>query len=62
MGAITENLWLIVVAGGPILIAVLIVFALTQRRKRTAAEKQATERATAELYSPRDRGAPPHNN
>ncbi|MBE7184302.1 MAG: hypothetical protein INR68_07840 [Methylobacterium mesophilicum] len=62
MGAITENLWLLVVAGGPILIAVLIVVALTQRRKRTPAEKQATERATAELYSPRDRGVPPNDN
>ncbi len=57
--AITENLWLIVVAGGPILLAVLIAIALMRRTKRSPAEKAATERATAALYDPKDRNLPP---
>lgn len=52
----TENFWLLIVAGGPVLIAVLIAVALLQRRKRSPAERAATERATAELYKPEDRG------
>ncbi len=52
----TENLWLLVVAGGPVLIAVLIAVALLQRRKRTPAERAATDRATADLYKPEEPG------
>ena len=55
----TENLWLLVVAGGPVLIALLIGVALFQRKRRTPAQRAATERATAELYNPKDRGREP---
>lgn len=55
----TENLWLIVVAGGPLLIAVLIAFALLRRRTVSRAEHAATERATARLYDREDRGKAP---
>ncbi|PZO78735.1 MAG: hypothetical protein DI629_11260 [Mesorhizobium amorphae] len=59
MGGITENIWLIIVVGGPILLAVLIAFALMRKRSISPAQRQMTERATAELYSPKDRDQPP---
>lgn len=55
----TENLWLILVAGGPAVIAVALAFALFRRRKRSPTERAATERATAKLYDPEDRGKEP---
>lgn len=55
----TENLWLIIVAGGPVLIAVVIAYALFQRRKPSAAQRAATERATARLYDEKERGEEP---
>lgn len=55
----TENLWLVVVAGGPVLLAVALAFALFQRRRRTPAERAAADRATADLYKPEDRGKEP---
>lgn len=55
----TENLWLLIVAGGPLLIAVVIAYALFQRRKPSAAQRAATDRATARLYDEDDRGKEP---
>lgn len=55
----TENLWLLIVAGGPVLIAILIGFALFQRRRPSPARRAATERATARLYDEDDRGKEP---
>jgi uncharacterized membrane protein len=46
----TEQLWVFLVIGGPVLLAVLIGIALFQRGRRTPSERAATERATARLY------------
>jgi hypothetical protein len=43
-------LWLLVVAGGPLLIAVVIVYALFTRRRLSPREKQAQTEATERLY------------
>ena len=44
------SLWLLVVAGGPIIIGGVIAYALLQRRRRTPAEEVARDRGTDRLY------------
>jgi len=46
----TESLWLLVVAGGPIVIAIVVAYALMTRRSRTVGEKAAARQATRRLY------------
>ncbi|RVB79126.1 MULTISPECIES: hypothetical protein [unclassified Mesorhizobium] len=45
-----NNMWLIVVAGGPLLLAILIAYALITRRDRGPAERRESDRATERLY------------
>ncbi|WP_181168915.1 MULTISPECIES: hypothetical protein [unclassified Mesorhizobium] len=45
-----SNLWLVVVAGGPVLLAILLAFVLLMRRRRGPAERQASKQATERLY------------
>ena len=46
-----ENaLWLLVVAGGPLLLAILLAWALITRRRPGPAERREQDRATRELY------------
>jgi hypothetical protein len=46
-----ENImWLIVVAGGPLLLAILIAYALLTWRHRGPAERRESDRATKRLY------------
>ncbi|MCP9228717.1 hypothetical protein NKJ72_10395 [Mesorhizobium sp. M0045] len=45
-----NSLWLLVVAGGPLLLAVLIAYALLTQRRRGPAERRESERATERLY------------
>jgi hypothetical protein len=51
MTAMFENsMWLLVVAGGPLLLAILIAWALIARRKAGPAEQRERDKATRELY------------
>lgn len=43
-------LWLVVVAGGPLLLAVLLGFALSRRRRLGQAERSARDRATKDVF------------
>jgi hypothetical protein len=45
-----NSLWLFVVAGGPLILAAVVAYALLTRRRRGPAEKQQTAQATARLY------------
>jgi hypothetical protein len=46
-----ENaLWLLIVAGGPLLLATLMAWALITRRRPGPAERREQDRATRELY------------
>jgi len=46
-----ENvLWLVIVAGGPLLLAILIAWALVTRRRMGPAEQREQDRATREVY------------
>lgn len=45
-----NNLWLVIVAGGPLLLAVLIAWALLTKRRRGPAERREQDRATREVY------------
>lgn len=50
-----ENaLWLVTVAGGPLLLAMLLAWALLTRRRKGPAERREQDRATREVY--RDAG------
>ncbi|ESW85150.1 MULTISPECIES: hypothetical protein [unclassified Mesorhizobium] len=44
------SLWLLVVAGGPLLLAILIAYALLTQRRRGPAERRESDRATERLY------------
>ncbi|MER8405279.1 MULTISPECIES: hypothetical protein [unclassified Mesorhizobium] len=44
------SLWLLVVAGGPLLLAILIAYALLTQRRRSPAERRESDRATERLY------------
>jgi hypothetical protein len=46
-----NSFWLFVVAGGPIILAVIIAYALLTRRRRGLAERKESERATRTLYN-----------
>lgn len=46
----TEWLWLLIVAGGPVLIAVVLAFALMRRRQLSTGERIAQRRATRREY------------
>ena len=46
----TQTLWLVVVFGGPLLLAGLIAYALLTRRERTVGERAAQRNATRKLY------------
>jgi biopolymer transport protein ExbB/TolQ len=54
----TEILWLLIVMGGPILIAVLLAYALLNRRKRSTGEAAAQRSATRQLYEEKEKPAP----
>ena len=45
-----ETLWLFVVFGGPVIIAVAVAYALLTRRERSVGEKAAQRSATRNLY------------
>lgn len=46
----TETLWLLVLLGGPLIIAIVIAYAMLTRRQRTAGEEYAQVQATRRLY------------
>lgn len=50
----TEILWLLIVIGGPILIAVLLAYAMLNRRKRSTGEAAAQRSATRQLYEEKE--------
>jgi len=43
-------LWLLVLAGGPLLLAIAIIYALLTRRRLSREEKEAQINATEHLY------------
>ncbi|MDQ2634592.1 MAG: hypothetical protein M3Y43_05075 [Pseudomonadota bacterium] len=45
-----NSLWLVMVTGGPLLLAVLIAWALLTKRHRGPAERREQDRATREVY------------
>jgi hypothetical protein len=55
----TENLWVWLVIGGPVLLGLLIAFALFRQRSITPAQHRVAERATRDLYSPAERNQSP---
>lgn len=50
----SEFLWLLMVAGGPVLLAVIIFWAMRRRRRLTAGEARAQHEAVERLYDDRD--------
>lgn len=50
-----DYLWLFAVAGGPIILAGAILYALLRQRRLSKGEKDAQTRATRELYRQKDR-------
>ncbi|ESY86844.1 hypothetical protein NKI51_05145 [Mesorhizobium australicum] len=48
-------MWLIVVAGGPALLIILIAYVLVTRRNRGPVERRESDRATDQLYREDDR-------
>lgn len=47
------DLWLFVVAGGPLILMLVIIYALFTRRRRGPAEQRESDRATERLYHER---------
>lgn len=45
-----EFLWLLVIVGGPVVIGGAIAFAMASRRRLSASERKARDRATDRLY------------
>jgi hypothetical protein len=45
-----NSMWLFVVAGGPLILAILIAYALLTRRRRGPAERRESGQATERLY------------
>lgn len=45
-----NDLWLYVVAGGPVVLAAVIAYAMLTRRRRSGAEREQSARATERLY------------
>lgn len=54
----TTFLWLLVVAGGPILIALALAYGMLRSRRLTSVEKRAREDAIERLYGKKDDGSP----
>lgn len=50
----TETFWLLVTAGGPLILAIIFAYVLIRRRKLSRAEFEAGERETRRLYEERD--------
>ena len=46
-------LWLLAVAGGPLLLLVLFGYALLRRRRLSRAERSARDRSTRDLFDER---------
>jgi hypothetical protein len=47
-----ENiLWIIVVAGGPVVLGLAIAYALVTRRRRSRAQREISEREVDRLYT-----------
>lgn len=56
----SNYLWLFVVAGGPVLIALAIAYAMMRSRRLTPGEKEARHEAIEKLYHKDDKhDAPP---
>ena len=47
-------LWLVVLAGGPLLIALVLAYGMLRSKKLTGVEKQARDRAIKDMYEERD--------
>lgn len=45
-----SDLWLFVVAGGPVILLLAIIYALFPRRRRSLARQRQGDRATERLY------------
>lgn len=45
------DLWMLLTVGGVVVLGLALFYATMQNRKKTAAEDQTTQRATAELYA-----------
>ena len=45
-----NNLWLVIVAGGPLLLAALLAWALLTRRRIGPVERRERDEATRETY------------
>jgi hypothetical protein len=54
-GSGLESLWPVITVLGPILLAVVLFWAMWRNKSRTPAEKERTEQATRELYEESDR-------
>lgn len=50
----TTFLWLLVVAGGPLLIALVLAYGMMRSRRLTSVEKRAREDAIERLYGKKD--------
>ena len=50
----TTFLWLLVVAGGPLLIALVLAYGMLRSRRLTGVEKRAREDAIERLYGKKD--------
>lgn len=50
MTAAIDYLWLLAVAGGPLLLAAAFIYALARQRRLSRSEKAAQSEATRELY------------
>ncbi|WP_165799625.1 hypothetical protein [Sphingomonas oleivorans] len=50
-----EALWSLITIIGPILLAVALIWAVIANRNRSPAQRERTERGTAELYDRIDR-------
>jgi len=56
---IIQSSWGWLVIAGPVILGVLIAYALMRQRGVSRAEHMAGERATRDLYSPAHRNTPP---
>lgn len=45
-----EYMWFLTVAGGPLILGIIIAFALLRRRRLSRREQQKQNQATRELY------------
>jgi hypothetical protein len=54
----SEFLWLLLVAAGPVLVGAVAAFVLLNRRRLTPHERSAQKRGTEKLYHERDASQP----